>query len=72
MAVAGERIYLRRVGRRGRPDHEAYRVERLHNRREPLVGSELSADEVDDLVLRTKKPFLNNGRDLTVTISNAN
>ena len=50
MAIKRETITLRRHGQRGNPGHEAYRVEELHNRREPLVGSGLTPSEVDDLI----------------------
>lgn len=49
MPTQRETITLRRRGQRGKPGHEEYRVEELHNRREPLVGSDLTPEDVDDL-----------------------
>jgi hypothetical protein len=61
-----EQITLRRRGQRGNPGYEAYRVEKLHNRREPVVGSDLTPETVDQLILRCGKPC--HGAFLTVTI----
>ena len=66
MAVRREMITLRRRGQRGNPGYEAYRVEKLHNRREPVVGSDITPETVDTLILRCGRPNL--GALLTVTI----
>ena len=66
MTVRREMITIRRRGQRGNPGHEEYRVEKLHNRREPVVGSYLTPEEVDRLMCFAGR--LNQGSILNVTI----
>ena len=47
---------LRRRGQRGKPGHEAYRVEKLYNRREPVVGSDVTPETVDRLIRHAGRP----------------
>ena len=48
MTVRREMITLRRRGQRGNPGYEAYRVEKLHNRTEPVVGSDITPETEDE------------------------
>ena len=66
MTVRREMITLRRRGQRGNPGYESYRVEKLYNRREPVVGSDITPEAVDALILRCGRRKL--GALLTVTI----
>jgi len=54
--VRHETITLRRRGQRGNPGHEAYRVEKLYNRREPVVGSDVTPETVDRLIRHAGRP----------------
>ena len=66
MPIQQQTITLTRRGQRGKPGHEEYRVEKLHNRREPIVGSDLTPEHVDRLIRHAGRPH--QGAILNVTI----
>ena len=56
MAVRREMMWLKRRGQRGTPGHEEYRVEKLYNRREPIVGSDVTPETVDRMIRHAGRP----------------
>ena len=64
-----ETITLRRRGQRGKPGHESYRVEKLYNRREPVVGSDVTPETVDRLIRHAGRPHQGSILDVIILAS---
>ena len=64
-----ETITLRRRGQRGKPGHEEYRVEKLYNRREPVVGSDVTPEHVDRLIRHAGRPHQGSILDVIILAS---